>query len=597
MKLRLLGQHPQAQIQYDNIDYSEGRRHQTMSAKPEQKAATTGRVYINPFVPEQGLNQNHIDYSARLTYGDILSAPGVHNDSDWESSCRYWITHALEETFAISKYPNWSKVGASIGAVWNFPYIERLPAAKTVCHALFPLHFNEGTIEGTDAIHTAIFRDQFGIPEDDIRYSERLWLLYGDQKTVKLSASVQLDREENESAFERRKWLQPVVSIFHWAQNRLWAIQKAYTGPVNNSITASLAHNMQYRKIVKVPLEQAPYHELKEVVFQAWNARIVALLLVQLEAEGVDVSNISQINAHLKSRQPEDTIRYISWIYNIAFAAQAYGNGYPPANTPQDDEFLLLVRFLQDVMPVKNMLYASKHGDIGWVERCFNRSIVQCLGTGGTNYAREMLFMVWLLRKGTRSNDIVRKAILAGGLVNIRGLEDSWQPIDHHGELLNLVVKTWMKEQANSSFNFKTCLSRCLPLVDWWHDWHRKLEDSLGIRVNAAHTAVDLSGDNYSLGREISAHSGRLHAEGRRLTSFKLPNINQVGANALRAAIARFNERMDEDFSGVDMPMPDVVADQEGLESTIGNDGIVRASSPEFAPDDLDDYLMVAFDD
>jgi hypothetical protein len=82
MKLRLLGQHPQAQIQYDNIDYSEGRRHQTMSAKPEQKAATTGRVYINPFVPEQGLNQNHIDYSARLTYGDILSAPGVHNDSD-----------------------------------------------------------------------------------------------------------------------------------------------------------------------------------------------------------------------------------------------------------------------------------------------------------------------------------------------------------------------------------------------------------------------------------------------------------------------------------------------------------------------------------
>lgn len=115
----------------------------------------------------------------------------------------------------------------------------------------FPLHFNEGTIEGTDAIHSAIFRDQFAIPEDDARYSERLWLLYGDQKTVKLSTSVQLDREDNESDFERRKWLQPIVSIFHWAQNRLWAIQKSYTGPVNNPVTASLAHNMQYRKIKK----------------------------------------------------------------------------------------------------------------------------------------------------------------------------------------------------------------------------------------------------------------------------------------------------------------------------------------------------------
>jgi hypothetical protein len=54
---------------------------------------------------------------------------------------------------------------------------------------------------------------------------------------------------------------------------------------------------------------------------------------------------------------------------------------------------------------------------------------------------------------------------------------------------------------------------------------------------------------------------------------------------------------MDEDFSGVDMPILDVVADQEELESTIGNDGIVRAPSPDFAPDDLDDYLTVAFDD
>jgi hypothetical protein len=45
------------------------------------------------------------------------------------------------------------------------------------------------------------------------------------------------------------------------------------------------------------------------------------------------------------------------------------------------------------------------------------------------------------------------------------------------------------------------------------------------------------------------------------------------------------------------MLMLDVVIDQEGLESIIGNDGIVRASSPEFAPDDLDDYLTVAFDD
>lgn len=78
-----------------------------MSAKPEQKAATTGRVYINPFVPNQGLKQDQIDHSARLTYEDVLHAPGVENDGEWEASCRFWITHALEETFGISRYASW----------------------------------------------------------------------------------------------------------------------------------------------------------------------------------------------------------------------------------------------------------------------------------------------------------------------------------------------------------------------------------------------------------------------------------------------------------------------------------------------------------
>lgn len=568
-----------------------------MSAKPEQKAATTGRVYINPFVPNQGLKQDQIDHSARLTYEDVLHAPGVENDGEWEASCRFWITHALEETFGISRYASW-KGPIPQGANWDFPFIERLPAAKTEYHALSPLHFNEGTIEGTDAIHSAIFRDQFAIPEDDARYSERLWLLYGDQKTVKLSTSVQLDREDNESDFERRKWLQPIVSIFHWAQNRLWAIQKSYTGPVNNPVTASLAHNMQYRKIKKVPLEQAPFHELKEVVFQAWEARITALLFVQLKEEGVDITNLSQVEAYLKSRQPHDVARYITSIYNTAFASQAYGNNCAAVNPnsdepPQDEEFLLLVRFLQDVMPIKNMLYACKYGDIGWVERCYNRSIVQCLGTGGTNYAREMLFMLWLSHKGVRFNPIVRKAILAGGLVNTRGHEDSWQAIDHHGELLNLVVKTWMKEQANSSFDFRTCLSRCLPLVDWWDNWHRALEDSVNIRVNAAHSTRSRSLDNLSLGLEITAHSGALQSGGRRLTSFKLPNINQAGAKVLRAAITRFNEQMDQDLSSIHIAPRDLVADLEEGDSTLDNDDAGRPTGPEFAPGDPEDYIYV----
>jgi hypothetical protein len=59
---------------------------------------------------------------------------------------------------------------------------------------------------------------------------------------------------------------------------------------------------MQYREINKVPLEQASFHELKEVVCQAWNARIVVLLLVQLKAEGMVKSRIRR-EVRLNCRQ------------------------------------------------------------------------------------------------------------------------------------------------------------------------------------------------------------------------------------------------------------------------------------------------------
>lgn len=65
----------------------------------------------------------------------------------------------------------------------------------------------------------------------------------------------------------------------------------------------------------------------------------------------MDIINLSQVEAYLKTRQPHDVARYITSIYNTAFASQAYGNNFAAVNPnldepPQDEEFLLLVRFL-----------------------------------------------------------------------------------------------------------------------------------------------------------------------------------------------------------------------------------------------------------
>ena len=54
---------------------------------------------------------------------------------------------------------------------------------------------------------------------------------------------------------------------------------------------------------------------------------------------------------------------------------------------------------------------------------------------GAHNYAHEILYFHWLFSVAAKDNDIMWKAILACGLVNLHGRPDSWMEIDYYIEL------------------------------------------------------------------------------------------------------------------------------------------------------------------
>jgi hypothetical protein len=60
--------------------------------------------------------------------------------------------------------------------------------------------------------------------------------------------------------------------------------------------------------------------------------------------------------------------------------------------------------------------------------------------TGQNKSSDEMLYIKWLTQTGSCDLDL-RRAVLANGLVNDRGLPDSWKPIHLNNEHLNLILK------------------------------------------------------------------------------------------------------------------------------------------------------------
>ena len=93
------------------------------------------------------------------------------------------------------------------------PCLNVIKPSQTHHFSLGPIPYNEGTIQGTYGVLETIFMEQFKL--DPMAFNERLWLVYGDQKTASNIRSVINERREASTAFDRHRWVLPLSSFFH----------------------------------------------------------------------------------------------------------------------------------------------------------------------------------------------------------------------------------------------------------------------------------------------------------------------------------------------------------------------------------------------
>jgi hypothetical protein len=417
------------------------------------RSVTTGKIFVGRDIPTNGLLQTMLRSNVKLDYmKDIFFAPGLHKDSISADISRYFIADAVQRL-----YPN--AVASVYSSTFTFedefqmPQLDRIRTNGPMeSYILGAIPFNEGTLAGTYKVHEEIFLEQLHLDRDK-DFANALYLVYGDQKTASLNRSVKNEQRSAQLPFDRRDWCLPVPALFHLRMNFLWMVQRTHSGGADANVPPSLYQNMNFWERKDIPLSNAPFHHLEELILHSWDSRVLGILYTRLADERIAVQHREDIEQYLSKLTPLQFRTLIDDIRTSAFTNKAWSPSKigGVADESVDREFLAHARFLQEVETYKTLKYAIKWGDISLIERVINISCFYFKGTKQHNYANEMLYLKWLLQTNACDN-VLKRAILSNGLVNPHGKPNTWQEIDLNIEHHNLVFKDLLRARKNSTF-------------------------------------------------------------------------------------------------------------------------------------------------
>ena len=478
----------------------------------------------------------------------IYQAAGNQNDAILRACQRYWIAEAIRYTHsaAIEKLFNGQdSITIDQGkqpvnhAVWpELPTVERLLPRKTPHCALGPILENEGTISGTYGVIDTVFEEQLECDREKA-FDSQLYLVYGDQKTVSLIHSVQKERQGATLQYDQYNWLLPVPGLFHWRTNYMDMIHDTYSGSEHAAVESTLYHNKNYLGCVQG--HNSPFHHKEEVATRAFDARVTALFYHLLPAS-VSAANSSQVDDYISNLGRATFLHRIEEIRQYIFTATEQS---PKVSEPIDHEFSAHAKFLQQMETYKTLKYAIKHADVGLIKRALARCCVLFHGSGQTKYAFLSLYMTWLTQTDAADKPL-QSAILANGLVNLRGTKDGWFEMDRLNEFFNLQMKTLMATRRTSTIDCADLFRRTALTGSYCTDLKETMEAAFGEHSNTRHQIKDASQEVRHLAYQIAVSRSISKYIGGRSSPFQPEDIVQQGVKLLRNGVKRFNDRVVE---------------------------------------------------
>lgn len=205
-----------------------------------------------------------------------------------EPSVSTWLVlHTIHTLFPDIVDDNYQRAKTSFP---SFPENKRLKYNRSDPIFVGAVDQDEGSIDGTYGVHQEIFRELAGFNErQDNRFSKRLHLVIGDQKTTSFIRNIQASQREASYPYDRKEWLLPVPALFHIEMNLLHTITRTHWPASSTDMyatQATLEADRQYLNRTTQLYQKSPKHHILEpFVLQMHNARVLALFLQELRVQ------------------------------------------------------------------------------------------------------------------------------------------------------------------------------------------------------------------------------------------------------------------------------------------------------------------------
>jgi hypothetical protein len=571
-ELRVQARNPQGVVVYDNFNFMDYVRDQTLGNRDIMRNLTTGLLVISSALPKDGLTQKMLRRHVHLDARSMLLSSQCQRDAASQALTRFFILNAISQL-----HPG---VRTSVYADDKFPeppVFEALPAHRTKVWQLAAIFKDEGTLEGTYAVHDEIWKEQFGFkPDEDEsdskQFSERLWLVWGDQKTASLLRSVCAMQRRSSLDYDKKKWMLGPPAYWHVMQAVLTSILKVHYESLDEEkkgvfSRATVQHDASFLQRRGVSPSSVKFHIVEPLVIAGWNARIGAILYQLLQRDGLGLPVESRPN--FKSTRLEQSVEqrtmdavdemvchlthtqldgYVEEIRRLVFTPNAWRGRDEQGNRLHDREFVSMCRLLQAGEVFLTLRHAVRHGDIGSIKRLVGQLSVWFYGSSQPRYGFEMLYLQWLLTDSV-SDPELQHAILGSGLVNITGRGGTFKAIDVALEHVNAMYHIDMKMRKNSTHDMDKTFRNVALASSYTTVLRAAVESAFGGHVNSEHTVKDARRDVFALAMLLlDAGSARPRSKdeikpGERM--FEASDTLRIGLEELEAKVLSFNTNVE----------------------------------------------------
>jgi hypothetical protein len=542
-----MARHDDITVFYDNFNYLQRSRHQVLGDHGKMYNYTTAKLVQagESRIPLGGLRQDMIHNEMDFHADDILSSVDFKHDGIWETIQRFIIVRAIKHVYphCVSKIYAEAKVSEP-----SMPILDVLPPIRTKHITMGAILEDESSVSGNYNVLDNIFAQQLGLSEQSDKYSQRLYLIYGDQKTCKLIRSCKHQRGfGTSSTYHQLKWALPAPGLWHLRLNYLQMVLGSFYGGRKHSDQLSTLYpqiNMLNRH--NIPKKSAPFHHMEELILHSLDARIIGMLYIKIGGQ-CNIQSADNVSAYLAGLSLPEFQSLIDAIFEELFARKTRANYSDICHEAAENsipaldmEFVNNLRYIEIVEPYVVLKHAIKHADIGLLKRAVARCCVIFHGSTSKNYARELLHL-YRLTATKAADPILQRAILSCGLVNLRGKANTFFEADRLVELLNLQLKELMWTRGNSTFDVDHLFQWGLSITNYYLPLRGAFELSFGIWTNSEHTAKSARGDIHSLADLLSQDS--LCRRKYRPVQFSAPELVYRGFQRLLdgAVVRAFN--------------------------------------------------------